>query len=323
MDGRRVAILAVILAIYLCVGSELFRRTEAGKEEDAKQKLRDTLDKFLENNTCVSIGELNDLLNALDEQGQYASLVRANKTSKQVLWDYAGAFTFAVTIVTTIGYGHIVPATDWGRLLTVLYAIIGIPLSLTLLGGLGEKLASLSQKLTKFNIRPDAPSLNKVLNMVILVSVGLVLLFIMPAIVFMKMENWSIMPAFYYCFTTLFTIGFGDYVAGSSIEMENETSQILYRVIINVWIIVGLAYLSLIIKSASQMFAEKAEEVKNNALKRVNTNIKQLSGLAIVNDTARRENDISDKEKSYVKESVQLDEDNNCTLVKVSNFNKY
>lgn len=42
------------------------------------------------------------------------------------------------TIFTTIGYGDIACYTVWGRILTVIYAIIGIPLMLITLNELGK-----------------------------------------------------------------------------------------------------------------------------------------------------------------------------------------
>lgn len=42
------------------------------------------------------------------------------------------------TIYTTIGYGHIYPATTAGRALTIVYAIIGIPMFLILLADFGK-----------------------------------------------------------------------------------------------------------------------------------------------------------------------------------------
>lgn len=43
---------------------------------------------------------------------------------------------------------------------------------------------------------------------------GSALFFVMPMLVFMQHEGWSYAQAIYYCFITLSTIGFGDYVAG-------------------------------------------------------------------------------------------------------------
>ncbi|EJW74397.1 hypothetical protein WUBG_14696 [Wuchereria bancrofti] len=45
---------------------------------------------------------------------------------------------YAQTICTTIGYGYLYPSTTAGRIFTMLYAIVGIPLVLSILDDLGS-----------------------------------------------------------------------------------------------------------------------------------------------------------------------------------------
>ena len=39
------------------------------------------------------------------------------------------------------GYGHIAPKTKWGRLITMVYAIVGIPLTFLYLSNMGNFMA--------------------------------------------------------------------------------------------------------------------------------------------------------------------------------------
>ncbi|XP_061389807.1 TWiK family of potassium channels protein 18 [Musca vetustissima] len=56
-------------------------------------------------------------------------------------WSFSGAFLYSLTVITTIGYGNISPRSDWGKLATILYAIIGMPLFLLYLSNIGDVLA--------------------------------------------------------------------------------------------------------------------------------------------------------------------------------------
>lgn len=54
------------------------------------------------------------------------------------------------TICTTIGYGHLYPSTTTGRIFTMLYAIVGIPLVLSILDDLGSSSLYRIYNITKF-----------------------------------------------------------------------------------------------------------------------------------------------------------------------------
>ncbi|KAH8862031.1 Potassium channel subfamily K member 18 [Schistosoma japonicum] len=60
-------------------------------------------------------------------------------------WTFEGSILFAVTIITTIGYGHVTPHTRLGKFLTMMYAVFGIPLFFCYLSNSGNYMASLFQ----------------------------------------------------------------------------------------------------------------------------------------------------------------------------------
>lgn len=54
-------------------------------------------------------------------------------------WDFFNSFFFAITVVTTIGYGHMAPSTTIGRVFTLVFALFGIPMTGILLGAIGDR----------------------------------------------------------------------------------------------------------------------------------------------------------------------------------------
>jgi len=51
---------------------------------------------------------------------------------------------------------------------------------------------------------------------VLSILLGCVLFIFVPILVFQKVENWSLLESAYFVVITLTTVGFGDYVAGTT-----------------------------------------------------------------------------------------------------------
>jgi hypothetical protein len=56
-------------------------------------------------------------------------------------WTYSSAMLYSATVITTVGYGNIAPKSILGRMITCLYAIIGIPIMIMFLTNTGDLLA--------------------------------------------------------------------------------------------------------------------------------------------------------------------------------------
>uniref|UniRef100_A0A668SMH6 Potassium channel domain-containing protein n=1 Tax=Oreochromis aureus TaxID=47969 RepID=A0A668SMH6_OREAU len=59
-------------------------------------------------------------------------------------WKFVSSFYFAITVITTIGYGHAVPCTSAGKAFCMFYALLGIPLTLVMFQSLVERINTFS-----------------------------------------------------------------------------------------------------------------------------------------------------------------------------------
>lgn len=177
------------------------------------------------------------------------SLIDEEGNDTHTNWSFSNSFFFAITVVTTIGYGHLSPSTTPGRLFCILYAMIGIPLTGILLAAIG---GHYSQRLVR-GLQRARKGRNSRLALVYSATKCLLpwlfVFLVVPAGFFMWLEHWSFVESFYYCFITLSTIGFGDYVAGN---FEGPYVAV-YKTFVVLWIIFGLGYLAMILNYISRM----------------------------------------------------------------------
>ncbi|GFO13256.1 potassium channel subfamily k member 16 [Plakobranchus ocellatus] len=196
------------------------------------------------------------------------------------VWNFPNSLGFVISALTTIGYGHVVPRTVTGRLTCVAYGIVGIPLMLLFLGGIGEKMRRMTSRfIMRKQILPCNKRLNQALNCTLLGMMGVMLLFVGPSLALTYMEGWSVSDAVYYCFISLSTIGFGDLMLGdpTSASMKNQSvGHNFYRVMSLVWMLFGLAYVGMCITSLAHLIIRGSCGANNVETMRLKAELKRL-----------------------------------------------
>lgn len=124
------------------------------------------------------------------------------------------------------------PLSRTGKLFCMLYALVGIPLTLVLLSALVERLLIPTQKILGWlNARLGhlyQPFNIRILHLALVVTVLACLFLAVPAAIFAAIEpDWDFLDSLYYCFISLTTIGLGDYIPG---DAPDQPYRPLYKV---------------------------------------------------------------------------------------------
>ena len=83
--------------------------------------------------------ELDDLIDEIIKTNNRGVSIGRNG-SAVASWSFGQSFFFSSTVVTTIGYGHQTPLSPEGKFFCILYALIGIPMTMLLITAVVDKL---------------------------------------------------------------------------------------------------------------------------------------------------------------------------------------
>uniref|UniRef100_A0A3P9BU21 Potassium channel, subfamily K, member 17 n=1 Tax=Maylandia zebra TaxID=106582 RepID=A0A3P9BU21_9CICH len=264
-----ILLLGFVYVAYVLIGGVVFWKLEGDLGMKDVSYLRENKERLLSTYPC---------LNQADTSKVGLSL-KSNYTADG-FWKFTSSAVFAATVVTTIGYGNICPSTTGGQIFCVFFALFGIPLNIVVLNRVGKmtNTASLShvllQTCTRFFIH------------FVCYICGAVLFFIMPMIVFKQQEDWTNAEAIYYCFISLSTIGFGDFVADSN---PDKYYPDWYSFLIASWIFFGMAWLALVINHSIEILERLNNYFKKQFKKNDNQQGDEADGTADKNPETQME----------------------------------
>ncbi|CAF1168714.1 unnamed protein product [Adineta ricciae] len=155
----RVGLFLVMMG-YVAFGGILFQLLEAGNEAKMRSNMAEELNK-----TLNKLWNVTMMANSIPEEykrGNFSrwatpELAAFEDTVKVKVqegfdgrtvdsdhdWNYFGAVLYAVTLVSTIGYGHITTKTMQGKIATILYSAFGVPLMMLFVANIGSTMAKM------------------------------------------------------------------------------------------------------------------------------------------------------------------------------------
>ncbi|XP_037069303.1 TWiK family of potassium channels protein 7-like [Pollicipes pollicipes] len=264
--------LILLLIVYTAGGAKIFQDIELPSEI---AEFRDVYAHVMQERHELVWGIVNntDVIN-LDRlvgsllQKYETELLRAVRSGVNVTpgepahkykWTYIHSVFFSSTVLTTIGYGNMAPRTTSGRLFCMLFALVGIPMTVSVIADLGALFATSVSALPGHQLTERQER-----ALTLLVALGSLVLYIaVGGGLFLLWEQWTFYESFYFCFITMTTIGFGDFVP------ENAE----YMLVCTVYILVGLALTTTIIEIVRRQYAQSWRQMKM-----LSSRIQSLSG---------------------------------------------
>ncbi|XP_056300624.1 potassium channel subfamily K member 13 isoform X2 [Pseudoliparis swirei] len=253
-DNARFCLLAGLILLYLLCGAAIFSALEHPFELRARRLWKQQLDNFTQRYR-VNLGALHTLLRQYEEANGAGIRVDALRPR----WDFAGAFYFVGTVVSTIGFGMTTPATIAGKIFLIFYGLMGCAATILFFNLFLERIITMLAYIMRWcherrlrcagvgvvssreessgeedSLEDWKPSVYYVM---LILCVASVVIACSASTLYSPMENWSYVDSLYFCFVAFSTIGFGDLVSSQRQQYE---SQEAYRLGNCIFILMGV-----------------------------------------------------------------------------------
>ncbi|KHJ97805.1 Ion channel [Oesophagostomum dentatum] len=278
------------LILYTLLGALLFSELEGPNEQYELEQLKKQRDELFDN-TVYRLNNVRAMqpLAALNHTRR--NLLRFQEklgvepvNPEETRWNFWGAVFYCMTVYTTIGYGNIVPVTTAGRVLTIFYAFIGIPIAVLTLFALGAIFARFCKVIWKYMLKSTtvvSKDLEKKVNAAVgfdesqrvqtqsssslddedllsfpisfLIFLTILWVFIC-AWIFTLFEDWSYGTSLYFTLISFTTIGFGDVLP----------SEYDFIVLVGFLLLIGLSLVSTVLTLIQQQIEALASGMQAN-----------------------------------------------------------
>lgn len=254
-SGQRLIWSLLLLVIFYAIGIFVFCKLERKAELERYAANRELYEKMKE---LYSFHYCEDpafqSLSFCKNQAAFSESLKdyfnehRNSLEDQEQWTILGSTFYLTHLSTTVGYGSAHPQTPAGQMATIFFALIGVPvMGYTLAQVARLELSGVVSVLEGFC---DMKMSGTRRQMMVLWSLLMVFLF-GGAFVYTTMEPWSYRESLYFCFVTLSTVGFGDYLPSSP---QSKVFTIFYMLF-------GLGVCMLIIAVLTGLVAESHDRV--------------------------------------------------------------
>ncbi|KAI6652763.1 Potassium channel subfamily member 17-like [Oopsacas minuta] len=256
--ASKIIVYYIVLFVYLLLGGLFFHVLEGSDEQIQRETALEEIEQLNSNvkvflnslnisNETVPINKLELLSSYIVELSENISALNS-QYSPVMKWTFGRSIYFSFIAITTIGYGKLAPNTQHGQIFLCFYALLGIPIFLLLVTETSKNFTNAFDLLVLSRVKKER---YRWIAIFLAIVFGLIAMILIPAAIYGAIESWPYSTSLYFCFVSLTTIGFGDFVLGSNPDARYSDNRHLadfYVITSMLWLYLGLVFLAILIK---------------------------------------------------------------------------